>query len=143
MMTSDRAITERVSRGNTTLRHNLPTSLTDLTLIIGGGITSDGLKQRFQRRKYIDLVINYFNVPSRYFMTIKQTVTRQNKVIKMEEHSGPESIADSRSFLDDGFQKRFGINFNALLRNFKMVTDCARTITCIVGAYRSCRKVSF
>lgn len=98
----------------------------------GGGISCDGLKQTLSGGKYYDLVIHFVNV-DRHYLTVKNDVSLQSRVLVLVEHRAAESAEEIQENLEISSNERFVFDLSHLMKNLTLVTDWAAILPDIVG----------
>lgn len=73
---------------------------------VGGGITSDGLKQKLQGKKYYDLVLHFFSF-DKNVLTGQTSVKMVSQVLLLEEHAGKDDAKSIRNALDHALDEKF------------------------------------
>jgi len=108
-----------------------------------GGITCDGLKQKTTGVKYYDFVAHYLEFGPVNLLNGQRQVSMVCKVLLLENHVGAESASALRDMLEASLSRQCGLEFDKLMEQFTLVTDCDATLPCIVGAYASSARVPF
>ncbi|KAI0567133.1 hypothetical protein FGB62_4g472 [Gracilaria domingensis] len=112
-------------------------------LALGGGVTSDGLKNDVNGNKYYDFTVHYYKLGSAHLITRAREFQLVSRNIFLIEHKGAASSEALRSAFDHALLTRVGVELDDFVRNFTFVTDCASTMPCIVGASSSSQRVPF
>lgn len=110
---------------------------------LGGGATSDGLKEKMSGRKFYDMVLHYFDFGKPHPLTGEVSIEMKSRVMFLMEHTEAETAVALRASFDTWLQEHHGVTLDEILQSFTFVTDCASTMPCIAGASSSSRRVPF
>jgi hypothetical protein len=111
-------------------------------MLVGGGMSSDGLKKKRTGIKYYDLTLQYLWIGTPTQFGKDREVSMQTRMLFLAEHDrsrGESSVAVRRT-LDEALSKRFALKLSDLQSSFCFVTDWANMMPNIVGASTSRNK---
>ncbi|KAI0563666.1 zinc finger BED domain containing protein [Gracilaria domingensis] len=143
MLPSDKAVRESIIRIAKERRERYRVEEPKEVIGLGGGVTSDGLKNDVNGTKYYDFTAHYFKLGSPHVLTKDRPFELVSKMIFLIEHKGGESAQQLRSAFDHALITRIGVELDEFMKNFTFVTDCASNMPCVVGASSSSQRVPF
>lgn len=106
-----------------------------------GGGTGNELKVNSNGNKFYCFVVRYFQIGRPFLSSSDITVKYVSRLLFIEEHGDKERSAALRRSFDDDLREKYKVSFDEFMDKFSFVTDCAATITAIVGASASNRWV--
>lgn len=101
---------------------------------LGGAITIDGVNLKLQNRHYYDFTIHHFDMKrSKAFLDAPVFGLKTTTILFIE---GPAvgNAANIRHVLDSNLKRQFGMSFEAIQKNFSIVTDGAAVMACVAGS---------
>lgn len=109
-----------------------------LAMSIGGGVTTDGLKEKKSGRKFYDISILYFSIIPPRTIGQRPSLTMRSRILLLEEHFGAEDAVSIKQTLSGALKQKYpGLSIDKLSERFSFVTDRASTMPCVVGASAS------
>ncbi|KAI0558044.1 Zinc finger BED domain containing protein [Gracilaria domingensis] len=143
MLPSNNTVRDGIRRIAQSARYNYRTNIVKNVLELGGGVTSDGLKNDVNGTKFYDFTAHYFEIGAPHLLTRAREFSLVSRNIFLIEHKGVESASALRSAFDHALLTRIGCELDEFMKNFTFVTDCASTMPCIVGASASSQRVPY
>lgn len=93
LMHSKNAVTNGIMERVRILRHEFSSIDLKSILEIGGGSSTDGLKQKSTGMKYYDFIVHFFSTENPPPVTGLKSITLKSCVLLLREHHGQESAS--------------------------------------------------
>lgn len=132
----------KISAMASNCRNDLKTTEIPQAFMIGGGISSDGVKVEETGRKYYDFILHYIHIDGRQGTSKTRTWKIIRRLLFIARSTGSESAHALRDLMDSQL-KQFDTSIENLNKEFTFVTDCAATMPTVFGASVSPNRVSY
>jgi len=101
---------------------------------LGGAVTIDGVNLKVQGRHYYDFTVHHIDVVRpKSVLDLPKFQLKTSTILFVE--GPPVGTANNiRSHLDSNLKSQFGTSFDAIQKNYTVVTDGAAVMACVAGS---------
>jgi len=128
MLPSAKTVREGVRKLSREARSEFSSEILPGALIMGGGMTCDGLSLKIQDKHFYDLTVHFMELGPRCALTGAQSFKIICRTLLLAEATEGETAVAIKRLIEMELQKLYGLSFEHLKERFTFVTDYCATM---------------